>query len=352
MNTFMWAEIKSQGDNIRQVTNHLFGPERKILDKAADILRNGKPIMFIGMGSAEYLCAPAEHFLCSKGIFAVTVSASEAFYHLFPAIKNFNVVINSRSGETIEIVKLSEKLKSHHIPVIALTNEPSSTLARNSTYVIWANSRVDTLVSINIVTGMKTATLMLAAQVTNELDDKRHDFDTLADVMDGAIQSADEQAEMIADFFGAVRPIYLLYRGSSKSAATCGRLVLEEVARWPAVAMHAGEFRQGPIEVVDEGFGALVFASDGVPGMLNLSLAKEIKSYGGKVLVVGVIPEREKSSTNFKLFSLQSIAREISPVVEVVPSQVLAYKLAVQQGFTPGECRYISKIITTEEVSL
>lgn len=352
MNTILWSEINSQGQNLRQVISHLLGPERDKLDAAANILRNGKPILFTGMGSAEYLCAAAEHYLCSRGIPAVTVSASEADYHLFPMIKHFNVVINSRSGETIEIVKLSEKLKSHHIPFIALTNEPTSTLAQNSTHVICSNSIADTLVSINIVTGMKTATLMLAAQVTNELDDLRKDLYKLPEVMDQAILRAMDQAEKMADMFHHVRPIYLLYRGPSKSAALCGRLVLEEVARWPAVAMHAGEFRQGPIEVVDEDFGALVFSSDGAPGRLNLSLAKEVQSYEGKIMLVGDDPNQGNSLRVFDVFPLQPSAKGFSPVIEVVPVQVLAYKLAERQGYTPGQVRYISKIITTEEVSL
>ena len=134
----LWADIHAQGENLRHVIDHLYGSERGRLEAAAHFVRNGKPIVFTGMASAAYTNMPAEFYLSEHGHFATTVGAADALYSLLPALRATNVVINSRSGETAEIIKLSQALVEAGIPFLALTNEPESTLARQATQAFQA----------------------------------------------------------------------------------------------------------------------------------------------------------------------------------------------------------------------
>jgi glutamine---fructose-6-phosphate transaminase (isomerizing) len=351
MENKLWSDIQSQGDNLVQVVRHLYTTERTRIEAAASFLRNDRPIVLIGVASAEYLCMPAEVYLAQCGRFVSVLCASDAYYSYLPALKNANVVINSRSGETAEIVKLGQALVENNIPFVAVTNEPESSLARLATHIVWANTRKDELVSINVVTGMMTTTLVLAAAVTGEMDQLKPAFETLAGAMYGIVERAEQEAQAIVQLMLGVRPIYLLYRGHSKGAAYCGRLVLEEVSRMPSIAMEAAEFRQGPNEVIDERFGAVIFVSDGKQGALNKSLAGDILRLGGRVMVVGNtngdIPDGAEH--NLLAFPINSVPDFLRPVLEVVPVQMLAYQLASAQGYEPGEVRYISKIILSEE---
>ena len=347
----LWDDIQAQGDNLRHVVDHVYGAERRSLVEAAQFLRNDKPIVFVGMTSAAYTCYPAEFFLGQHGRFAGAIGASEALYSMLPSLRDTNVVINSRSGETAEIVKLSGALMDAGIPFVAVTNEPESTLAHQSTHVVWSDTRKDDLVSINIITGMTVACLALAAELTDQLDAMRPDMDRLVDAMDGAVQRAADRGDEVADLFGATRPLYLLYRGASKLSALCGRLVLEEVARYPATPLEIGEFRQGPIEVVDERFGAILFAAGGEMAAADQELAEDIRSCGGRVLAVSSLQEAEPqlaSNTDGSVFSIASLPHYLGPIVELAPVQMLAYKLAERQGYAPGTVRYITKVITTE----
>jgi glucosamine--fructose-6-phosphate aminotransferase (isomerizing) len=342
----LWVDIQWQAKNLEQVIGHLLGAERSRLEAAADSLRDGRPITFIGLGSAAYLCMPAEIFLQSRGILSSVIVASEAYYNLLPSLKFTNVVINSRSGETIEVVRLGQALVENGIPFTLITNEPDSSLARMAARIIWAHSRADELVSINIVTAMMLTTLLLAAAVVNELDAWAPDVRRLPLAMEEVIQRAGNQAEAIGAYFKDTRPVYLLYRGVMKGAAYNGRLVLEEVSRTPGIAMEAGDFRQGPNEVVDERFGALVFLPLGRQGSLNLSLGQDILDSGGKVMLVGNSHAGVEGALNFPIAGFPD---ELLTLLAVVPTQVLAYKLAESQGYAPGDVRYISKVIMTEE---
>ena len=127
----------------------------------------------------------------------------------------------------------------------------------------------------------------LAAEALGQEQRIRPSLQQLPAWMDQALKTAWSQADALLDIFLGVNPIYLLHRGVSKGAANCARLVIEEVARRPAVAMEAGEFRQGPIEVVDQDFGAMVYVVEGEAGQLNCRLAEDIRASGGRVYLVG-----------------------------------------------------------------
>jgi glutamine---fructose-6-phosphate transaminase (isomerizing) len=347
MINILWNDIQIQAENLHKVIQYLYGPERQHLEEAAHSLQNDRPIVFIGVASAAYLCMPAEFYLGQQGRPASTVYASDALYTLLPMLRNSNVVINSRSGETVEIVKLVQALRAEVIPFVLITNEPESSAASLADHCIWANSHKDDLVSINIVTAMMTTTLILAAAVMGQLDILKPEFDRLPGLLDGMVKRCSSQADQIYLPFKNVRPIHLLYRSFGKAAAYLGRLVLEEVARTPGVPLEAAEFRQGPNEVVDERFGAAVFVPGGHEGKLNQSLAKDLLSSGGKIMLVGDLTGWDGKAE--VACSISGVPDFMLPVLQVVPLQILAYKLAEGQGYTPGQVRYISKVILTEE---
>ena len=86
------------------------------------------------------------------------------------------------------------------------------------------------------------------------------------------------------------RAVYLLARRSAMASALEGALMFHEVAKTPAVAMDAGEFRHGPAEVLDSRFYGIVFAPDGPAQALNIALAHDITRLGGRASLVGSPP--------------------------------------------------------------
>jgi len=346
MNNVLINDISAQSKNLARLIEHLYGPEYARLKAASAFLRGERPIVFVGMTSAAYLCHPAEHFLCSHGRLATVMQASDARYSQLAALRQATVVINSRSGQTAEIIKLAEALKREEVPFLAITNEPESPLARFADHILWTNSHKDDLVSINIITAMMTATLILAAESLDLSDAIKPSLTRLPQLMEAAVDTAWQQADEMLALFRTVSPIYLLHRGASKGAANCARLVIEEVARRPAIAMESGEFRQGPIEVVESGFGAMIYILPGAIGDLNCRLAADITANAGSVYMIGDNDRCGLDRSNG--FPITPEAGIFTSVLEVVPSQILAFKLAQVQGWEPGEVRYISKVITSE----
>jgi glucosamine--fructose-6-phosphate aminotransferase (isomerizing) len=348
VNNRLWEDILAQGDNLGRVVDHLLGPEAASLQRAAHFLKNGKPTVFIGMGSAAYLSMPAEGYLGRRGYPAMVLNASDALYTYWPTLAHANVVLNTRSGKTVEQVKLAERLVAADLPFVTITNEPESPVAQMATHVVWTNTRKDDLVSINIVTAMMTATLLLVAEVVGETEGLQPTLAAIGDRMDETVAHATARADELAEPFAPIRPVYLLHRGLSKGAACCGRLVLEEVARTPGVTLEVGEFRQGPVEVVDDRFGAVVFVPDGEVGDLTRTFIRSVRSGEGHVLAVGFAEDLQTLGEDTSVFSIPPVPAILRPVFEVVPTQLLAYKLAEYQGYEPGTVRYLPKVITSE----
>lgn len=343
----LWEDILAQPENCKTVISHLLGAERSRLERAAQAINHHKPVAFIGVGSAAYLCMPSEVYLGQNGVPASVYYAPEALYNLLPSLAKCNVILNTRSGETVEIVKLAQALHAQKIPFITITNEPESSTAALSSHIVWSNSRKDDLVSINIVTSMMLTTLMLSAAALGTLDTMIPDIQTLPDLMQDVITRSASLSKTYCARFDSARPLYLIYRSTLKGAAFNGRLVLEEIGRTPGIAFEAGDFRQGPNEVIDDRFSAVVFIPSGKQGELNLSLAEDILDSGGTVMVIGNIGNW--SDPRACIFPINNVSDFLLPVLAVIPLQVLAYHLAENQGYEPGTVRYISKIILTEE---
>jgi glucosamine--fructose-6-phosphate aminotransferase (isomerizing) len=169
----------------------------------------------------------------------------------------------------------------------------------------------------------------------------------LVQIFKSTLSKAKASVDYIVTLFSQIRPLYILWRGASKGAALCGRLVLEEVVRYPAITLGDAEFRHGPIEVLDKKFGAIIFISKGVSGHLSLSLAQNISLNGGRVLTIGEV--EEKRDLNYFSFPITGLPTYLHPVVDIIPIQMLAYKLAESKGYNPCEIRFISKLIREEE---
>jgi glucosamine--fructose-6-phosphate aminotransferase (isomerizing) len=339
----VWIDIVSQAENLRLVIEKHATTSRKAMERAARILTGAARITYAGVGSGLNATIPACTYLMARGIPAQYIDATEAAYELFPGIQGSALVLNTRSGETVELAKLADMARRAGIPTVAVTNEPGSTVGRMADVCIPTYSRWDDLVVISAYGGMLATELILASYVAGDpgsmLADLRSAVSQMPATFDQAVANRQEASAM----FEAGGPIYLLGRGPSIASAYAGALVLEEMSRQASVPMAAGLFRQGPIEVVDDRFRAMLFEGAGQPSLLNISLARDLISMGTGIYWIG--RTRIPGALNLHL---PELPWHVLPLLEVIPSQLLAFDLAHNKGYEPGSVKYIQKVITTE----
>jgi glucosamine--fructose-6-phosphate aminotransferase (isomerizing) len=326
----MLDNIRNQPFSLDCVADHHFGEGADELSAAAAAIRSAGSVVFTGMGSSMSAAIPASYYLQSQGFPAEVVETSEWLHFGAGWPRAGAVVLVSRSGETIEIVRLLPRLKSLSIGV---TNVRESLLAREAKHSIFINSEADRMVAVQTYTGTMATLLLLAAAVLEEPDEKwRTALKGATDALSKAIEQEQAKSEDWNEFLAGAEVVHLLGRGPSLASAREGALLFNEAARTPSAGLSAALFRHGPVEIVDKHFRAIVFASQAATRDIDLALASDIESMGGKVRVC----------------QPRGVPSPFEPMIEIVSPQIASCRLSEAKGIDPGDFRYATLVTTAE----
>ncbi len=338
-------DIRNQPGSLERVLDYQLSQGRPALAKAAEAITRSRRVVLTGMGSSLFACVPLQYLLASHGIACEAIEAAELVHYRHSDAKDAVVVLVSRSGESVEIGKALPAVADCAAATIGVTNEPDSSLARHPQHSIFVNSPADEMVAVQTYTGTVLTLLLLgytaAGCAEREwLDPVRAAIHALS----MALEKFEAESRAWHGFLQDARPVYLLARGPSMGSALEGALLFNEVAKTPSTAMGAGDFRHGPVEIVAEDFRGIVFAPKGATRELNLALARDLRSFGGQIRVVG--PAEDGSGGLF--WEIPAISEGLSPLVEIAPLQFAALRMAELRGLTPGRFRYVSQVTVSE----
>jgi len=330
----MLDDIRHQPDSLARVIGHHFGAGRRQLLDIAERLKSARRIVVSGMGASHFAAMPLAYALNAS-----LLDASELLYYGQRAREDAVVVLVSRSGNTVEVVKLIPLLREMGARIIGITNESDSALAREADEVLLVNAGRDEMVAVQTYTGATMAMLLLAAAVTGGLDDDlRRDAESTTHAVAGAIEHLVPASEEWRDFLDAARVIYVIGRGPSIASVCEGALLFNETAKLPSVAAPAGVFRHGPVEVVDENFRGIIFANQTATREIDLALAGDLRRMGARVETIA--PDGS--------WPIPATPEYFAPVSEIIPVQMAAFRAALWRGIRPGDFRYVSQVTTTE----
>jgi glucosamine--fructose-6-phosphate aminotransferase (isomerizing) len=206
-------------------------------------------------------------------------------------------------------------------------------LDREADHAIFINSASDRMVAVQTYTGTMAVLLLLAAAVVEEPESRwRATIQAATAALALAIENAVAESEDWNEFLKGAEVVHLLGRGPSLASVREGALLFNESARMPSAGMSAALFRHGPVEIVDQAFRGIVFASQTATREIDLALANDLKALGGKVRVCQ--PE--------------GVPSPFEPLVEIATVQIAACRLAETRGIDPGDFRYATLVTLTE----
>ena len=322
----MMRDILDQPASLSGVIEHQYGAGRRALEEAAAALRGASRVVVTGMGASLYSAIPLAYRLRERGVACVTAEAAELLHYTPEMARGAVVVLVSRSGETVEAVKLLPMLRERGALVIGVTNEGGTTLDREAHIPLHVGSGKDEMVAVQSYTGSAMALALLAAETFQE--DRREEAERAVIDVEAALAACRE--EPWQPLLDGANVIYVLGRGPSTGSALEGALLFHETAKLPAVAMPCGGFRHGPVEVADCQFRAVVFASQARTRELDRSLAEHLTRLGARVRVVA------------------GPGDWFLPVTEIIPLQFAAYRAAELRGIVPGRFRNTGQVTRSE----
>ncbi len=320
------------------------GGGNESLVRAAALLRPAKRVVITGIGASMNASIPFQHRLFAAGIDASLVESGELLHYPRPLGHDTVVVVVSRSGESVEVAKLLPRLRSA-CATIGVTNDPESSLARGADHAVDIRSLDDEMIAIQTYTGTILVLELLAAAVAGDLSAVASAAPAAVDLQRRFIREQIERLAQWDEFFESHPRVHLLARGPSSATAFEGALLFNETAKVPAIGMTVASFRHGPVELVDETFSGVIFAPDDGTRTLNLALAADLVRFGGRVRVIG---PRHAEFSSLDWCETPEVPAGLERLLEIVPMQLAAMRLAQSRGIVPGQFRYAPQVARDE----
>jgi len=350
MNKFL-EEILEQTTALKETLEFYEGTAGKdLIQKAINLHKKSSvtDILLTGMGSSYFSSYLASCLFNAIGIRAAAINASELLHYHFSLLrKNTLLVCVSQSGESYEVVEILNQLPED-IPCLAVTNEPASRLAKMGTELLLSKAGREEMTSsksyISIALVKVIFSWALAGQWTGK---RRADVEQLIRNVDELLQNYQNWLPEINHFLGEYDHIDIIGRGPAYSSVLQGALMFKEAVRNPAGGTLGGEFRHGPMEMVREGFRAVIFAPEGRTFDQSLKMALDIAGFKGKVLII-TNGDLNLSDPNVSVFRLGIQDEYLFAIGGIIPLQFMVNSRAVDLGLTPGTFTRGAKITKTE----
>jgi glutamine---fructose-6-phosphate transaminase (isomerizing) len=338
------SDILRQPKELQRTIEFALGPGRAPLTEAANAICNARHVYLTGIGSSWHAALTAGPLFYSGAHPVYMLDAAELLeFAAFPP--DSAMILISRSGRSIEIVKLLAKARASGVTVIAITNAADGTLAREAQISIVVPIKMDHAISVNTYSTLAATTGIVASMVVGSFDA------ALAASLSSAVEKVDSaiagwQGQIEKTSWLAPKTVhYFLSRGSSLGSCQETRLLWEEGVKSPATAMNTGSFRHGPQEMVNKGARFGVWIDAEVMREQDLAVARDLQRMGASVMLIG--QDLKKDAADL-VFQLPEIPGAWQFLIDIIPAQLVAERLARLSGVDSDTFRYCSFIVEDE----
>lgn len=337
---FMIKEILEQTGTLERLIQ---GAPALVRD-VVPLLRSARDIVFVGAGTSYHACLFGQYLFAAVARRHVDAYVSSDFEHHADLLGPGSVVVAlSQSGETFDTLEAVHLAEDRGAATIAVTNVELSSLARLSHRVIPLFSGPELAVA---ATKSYTAQLAILTLLGQSLTADRPTDGTqpLWQARDALFNLTSEAArhrtrEVGRELLGA-QPVFLTGRGRHYVTALEAALKLKEVAGLKAEALHGGEMKHGTLALIENGTPALHFYDRQEMTRTEIA-ASELRSRGARIISVGPFP-LASSDQHIRVDD----AGVATPIVQVIPMQILAYELAKLKSMNPDRPRNLAKSVT------
>jgi glucosamine--fructose-6-phosphate aminotransferase (isomerizing) len=359
---YMQKEIFEQPDALantlemagagRQVSPQVFGPD------AEKLLSRAKSVLILACGTSYHSGLTARYWLESlAGIPCNVEIASEYRYRISVPDPDQLVVAISQSGETADTLAALRHAKDQgQALTLAICNVPESAIVREAAlrFITRAGPEIG-VASTKAFTTQLAALFYLALSLARlrgrlageeearHLEALRHLPTALMHVLD-----LEPQIKAWAGRFADKQHALFLGRGVHYPIALEGALKLKEISYIHAEAYAAGELKHGPLALVDQDMPVVAVApNDQLLEKLKSNL-QEVRARGGELYVFADLDSEIGESEGVHILRLPEHRGCLSPVLHVVPLQLLAYHVALVRGTDVDKPRNLAKSVTVE----
>ena len=366
---FMLKEIFEQPRAIRDTTLGRVGQEsgRIFLDEM-DItplqFQSFQQIKIIACGTSWHAALAGKFMIEKLARIPVEVDYGSEFRYRDPIVSSdILTVVISQSGETADTRAAQWEAKRKGSKTLAICNVVGSMITREASGTIYTHAGPEIgVASTKAFTCQLTALTILAlylAEIRGHLDEDCarnfvHELVRIPGKLE-TILANDQQYEDLARKLFRANDFLYLGRGIHFPIALEGALKLKEISYIHAEGYPAGEMKHGPNALIDENLPVVVLATHDPTSKEStvlyektLSNIQEVKAREGKVLAIVTEGDTEVRKVADDVVEIPAAPDLLTPILEIVPLQLLAYHIAVRRGCDVDQPRNLAKSVTVE----
>lgn len=331
----------------------VLGGLREYLNK----LVNADRILIVACGTSWHAGLVAEYFIEEFCRIPVEVEYASEFRYRNPVIREGDVVIAiSQSGETADTLAAIEQAKTRGAIIFGVCNVVGSSIPRATHAGAYTHAGPEIgVASTKAFTAQLTVLYMIALIVAHRkgtvTDQKYHELLVELENVPRKVEKTlklDAQIQLIADEFKDVRNFIYLGRGYNFPVALEGALKLKEISYIHAEGYPAAEMKHGPIALIDDEMPVVFIATRDASYEKVVSNIQEVKARRGKVISIITEGDTLIPKMSDHVIEVPSSLDPFTPLISVVPLQLLAYHIAVMRGCNVDQPRNLAKSVTVE----
>lgn len=359
---FMLKEIHEQPDVIRNVLNgklHTIDEpinlEEVKLDK--DTLKNLNRVQIIACGTSLHAAMVGKYLIEDFCSIPVEVEASSEYIYRKAITDEKTLVVGvSQSGETADTITAIRQAKEKGSHILIITNRPDSTMAREADSLIPVNAGIEVSVAATKSYIAQLMSFYLLALYMGEVKGCiTKDFSTslkkelviLPQKIEQVLNEKDN-IKLIAKEYSSFKNFIYIARGVNLATAFEGALKLKEISYINATGYAAGELKHGPIAMLDETMPVLSILMKGKVYEKILSNAEESKARNAKLIALTNSKDAKIDELFDHVIRIPDVDEILSPIISVIPLQLLAYYIAEYLGKDVDQPRNLAKSVTVE----
>jgi glucosamine--fructose-6-phosphate aminotransferase (isomerizing) len=358
---FMLKEIFEQPDAVRNtVLGRVTGAGRIKLDEVSwdeDAVARIQKVVVVACGTSFHAGMAAKHAIEHWTRLPVELDLASEFRYRDPVLDETSLVIGiAQSGETADTLAAVRFAKEMGARIVAVSNVVGSSITRDADAVIFTHAGpeigvaatktfVAQIVALNLL-GLYLAQqrgTMPAGRIAETIEAMEQLPAQIEEVLaiEGEVQRAAKRYVDARDFL-------FIGRGVGTAVAMEGALKLKELSYIHAEGYAAGELKHGAIALIEEGVPVVAILTGHRMYEKMLANVEEVRARGAETILVAPRGDQRARSLANELFEVPGTKPLLSPVIDTVPLQLLAYFMAKEKGLSPDKPRNLAKSVTVE----
>ena len=358
---FMLKEIYEQPQTLRDAMLGRFEKDSSLvhlggLKEKEDILRDVRRIIIAACGTSWNAGLIGEYMIEEHLGIPVEVEYASEFRYRNPIIEEGTMVlVISQSGETADTLAAMHEAKKKGAAILSICNVVGSSIARESDCGIFLHAGPEIGVASTKAFTSQIAVLFLLtlflARVRGKKEVLSSDLTNKLREIPGQVQQIldkKDQIIKIAQLYGDSNNFLYLGRGYNYPVALEGALKLKEISYIHAEGYPAAEMKHGPIALIDKNMPVVFIATTDRVYAKVLNNIEEVRTRGGKVIAIANEQNNEISEMVDHVLYIPETIDVLTPILSVIPLQLLAYHIAVMRGCDVDKPRNLAKSVTVE----